>query len=164
MKLHGERLILTSVTDDIAEVLLPAYNGDEQFNLWSCGTPTLTLATVHADMRQTLSLPDGAIWRIADHAGALIGVAETALWPSPSAAWIALLLIRRAFQGRGSGSEAAALLERHLFMNPAVSHIGLAVLAQNAPALTFWEKRGYVRSVRRRDNHGNDVYVYQLLR
>ena len=35
MKLCGEHLVLTSATIEEAPVLLPAFNGDEQFNQWS---------------------------------------------------------------------------------------------------------------------------------
>ena len=35
MELRGEHLVLTSVGLESAEALLPAFNGDEQFNVWS---------------------------------------------------------------------------------------------------------------------------------
>jgi RimJ/RimL family protein N-acetyltransferase len=115
MELHGDHLVLTSVTIEEAPVLLPAFNGDEQFNQWSGHASDLTLAQVHADMLGTLNQPGGVVWRLADQTETLVGVAKTALLPSPGTAWIDLLVIRRAFQGRGYGSEAATLLETHLF-------------------------------------------------
>ncbi len=35
MELRGKRLMLRDVGIEDAEVLLPAFNGDEQFNVWS---------------------------------------------------------------------------------------------------------------------------------
>jgi RimJ/RimL family protein N-acetyltransferase len=86
--------------------------------------------------------PAGVVWHLADQAGTLVGVAKTALLPSPDTAWIDLLVIRRAFQGRGYGSEAVTLLATHLFSSAGIRQIALTVLVQNTPALAFWEKRG----------------------
>jgi RimJ/RimL family protein N-acetyltransferase len=164
MEVRGERLVLTSVTIEEAPVLLLAFNGDERFNRWSGHTSGLTLEQVQADMLGTLNQPGGAVWHLADQTGALVGVAKTALLPSPDTAWIDLLVIRRAFQGRGYGSEAATLLETHLFSSAGIRQIALAVLVQNTPAMAFWEKRGYVRGGRYLDNEGDDVYAYVLPR
>ena len=164
MELRGEHVVLTSVTIEEAPVLLPAFNGDEQFNQWSEHASGLTLAQVQADMLGTFNQPGGVVWRLADQTGALAGIAKTALLPSPDTAWIDLLVIRRAFQGRGYGSEAATLLETHLFSSPEIRQIALAVLVQNTPAMAFWEKRGYVRGGRYLDNEGDDVYTYVLPR
>jgi len=164
MEVRGERLVLTSVTIEEAPVMLPAFNGDEQFNQWSGHASGLTLAQVQADMLGTLNQPGGAVWHLADQTGTLVGVAKTALLPSPDTAWIDLLVIRRAFQGRGYGSEAATLLEIHLFSSPGIRQIALAVLLQNTPAMAFWEKRGYVRGGRYLDNEGDEVYAYVLPR
>jgi RimJ/RimL family protein N-acetyltransferase len=164
MKLYGEHLVLTSATIEEAPVLLPAFNGDEQFNQWSGHPSALTLVQVHADMLGTLNQPGGVVWRLVNRTEALVGVAKTALLPSPDTAWIDLLIIRRAFQGRGYGSEAAILLEAHLFSSAQIRQIGLAVLIQNTPAMAFWEKRGYVRGVCYLDNEGDDVYAYLLPR
>ena len=162
MELCGEHLVLTSASIEEAPVLLSAFNGDEQFNQWSGYASALTLAEVHADMLGALNQPGGVVWRIADRREALVGVAKTALLPSPGTAWIDLLVIARAFQGRGYGSEAATLLETHLFSSPEIRQIALAVMIQNTPAIAFWEKRGYVRGVRYLDNEGDDVYAYLL--
>ncbi|HEU0001790.1 MAG TPA: GNAT family N-acetyltransferase [Ktedonobacteraceae bacterium] len=108
--------------------------------------------------------PGGVIWRLADQTEALIGVAKTALLPSPATAWIDLLVIRYAFQGRGYGSEAATLLETHLFSSPEIRQIALAVMVHNIPAMAFWEKRGYARGERYLDDEGDDVYAYLLSR
>ena len=160
MELRGKRLTLSIASMEDAEVLLPAFNGDEQFNLWSGLGPAMSLAQVHADIQETQSLPMGTIWRISDNANTLVGVAETAMFPHPHNAWIALLIIRREFQGLGYGSEVVTVLERHLFSYPETTQVGLAVLVKNAPALVFWEKRGYIRVKRTNDQHGNDVYKY----
>ncbi len=162
MELRGEHVVLTSVTIEEAPVLLPAFNGDERFNQWSGHASDLTLAQVQADMRATLNQPGGVVWRIADQTETLVGVAKTALLPTSGTAWIDLLVIRRAFQGRGYGWEAATLLETHLFSSPEIRQIALAVLIQNTPAMAFWEKRGYVRGGRYLDNEGDDVYAYLL--
>ena len=163
MELRGTRVILTKVGMEAASELLPAFNGDEQFNEWCGYASGLTLARVQADIQGTLDLPGGAIWRITDTTNTLVGVAETALVPSPHTGWIALLIIMHEFQGRGYGSEVAAQLEQHLFSYPQITQIGLGVLVQNAPAMAFWEKRGYVRGERRRDTEGDDVYEYHLM-
>ncbi len=165
MELKGEHVVLTSVIIEEASALLPAFNGDEQFNRWSGHTSALTLAQVHADMLGTLNQPGGAVWRIADWMATLVGVAKTnLLLSSPDTAWIDLLVIRRAFQGRSYGTEAASLLETHLFSSPEIRQIALAVLVQNIPAMAFWEKRDYARGVRYLDNEGDDVYEYLLAR
>ena len=164
MKLCGEHLVLTSATIEEAPVLLPAFNGDEQFNQWSGHASALTLAQVHADMLGTLNQPGGVVWRLVDRTGALVGVAKTALLPSPDTGWIDLLVIRRAFQGRGYGAEAATLLETHLFSSPGIRQIALAVLGENTPAMAFWEKRGYVLGGRYLEHEGDDVYAYLLPR
>ena len=164
MELRGERLVLTSVTIKEASVLLPAFNGDEQFNRWSGHTSDWTLEQVQADLLGTLNQPGGVVWRLADQREVLVGVAKTALLPSPDTGWIDLLVIQRAFQGRGYGSEAATLLETHLFSSAGIRQIALAVLVQNTPAMAFWEKRGYVRGGRYLDNEGDEVYAYLLPR
>ncbi len=164
MELHSEHLRLESVGLEAAEALLLAYNGDAQFNVWSGCDPVLTLDLVCADMEETLKLPGGTVWRIADHQDMLVGVAATALVPQPDTGWIALLLIRREYQRRGYGSEAAALLEKYLFSDPQVTRIGLAVLTQNVPGLAFWEGRGYGRDSARRDDHNQELYRYFLPR
>ena len=164
MELRGDHLVLTSVTIEEAPVLLPAFNGDEQFNQWSGHVSALTLAQVHVDMLGTLNQPGGVVWRLADQTETLVGVAKTALLPAPGTAWIDLLVIRRAFQGRGYGSGAATLLETHLFSSPEIGQIALAVMIQNTPAMAFWEKRGYARGGRYLDNEGDDVYAYLLSR
>lgn len=162
MKLRGAHVTLTQMGLEAASALLPAFSGDEQFNVWSGYAAGLTLAEVQADMQGTLDLSEGAVWRITDVANMLVGVAETALIPPPHTAWIALLIIMREFQGRGYGSEAAAQLEQHLFSYPQITQIGLGVLVRNASAMAFWEKRGYVRGERRHDTQGHDVYEYHL--
>ena len=152
MELHGERLVLTSVTVEEASVMLPAFNGDEQFNQWSGHASGLTLAQVQADMLGTLNQPGGVVWRIADQTRALAGVAKTALLPSPDTAWIDLLVIRSAFQGRGYGSEAATLLETNLFSSAAIRQIALAVLVQNTLRSDAEMARAQDRRVRARRN------------
>lgn len=161
-ELRDTHLTLTRGSLEIAPALLPAFNGDEQFNIWSGYGSEMTMAETQKDIQETLDLPDGAVWRIADTTNTLIGVAETALFQQSSTAWIALLIIMREFQGCGYGSHAAALLEKHLFAHPHITQIGLAVLVQNTPAQTFWEKRGYVRGKRCNDTQGHDVYEYHL--
>lgn len=164
MELYGKRLRLTSVGAEAARDLLPAYNGDERFLRWSgYDTGKVSLEAIQVNMQETLGHPGGTVWRITDLLEQLVGVAETALVPPPETGWIALLLIQREFQGRGYGSEAAKLLEDYLLSRPGIKQVGLAVLRQNAPALAFWAKRGYIRDEAVKDNHGNEVYKYHLL-
>ncbi len=165
MNLFGNDLTLIAVGIESAQELLPAFNGDAQYLRWS-GYPSgmMSLQEVRDDIQETAALPGGSTWRIADREGRLIGVAETALHPSATIGWIALLIIRREFQGRGYGHEAATLLKDYLFSSPEVTEIGLGVLIQNTPAQAFWENCGYVRKTRRSDTHGNDCYVYRLPR
>ncbi len=150
MELRGERLVLTDVSLEAAAEILPAYNGDEQFNLWRDGKPAIDLEAVRADMLEAKSMPGGRVWRIADQSGALVGVATTAFVPPPHGGWIGLLIIRKEYQGQGYGSEAADLLEGYLFDDPVVTQIGLAVQSQNTRALAFWERRGYQRGLHRK--------------
>ena len=162
MELHGKRLTLKIASINDAEVLLPIFNSDEQFNIWSGLEPTMSLEAVRAELQETLALPEGTVWQIYNETGTLIGVAETAVLHPQDGAWVALLLIKREFQGCGYGSEAATLLETHFFLSYDITQIGLAVLVKNAPALAFWEKRGYIRGKRTNDQHGSDVYEYYL--
>ena len=164
MELHGKHLTLKNASINDAEVLLPAFNGDEQFNIWSGLEPTMGLEAVRAELQETLALSEGIVWQIRNKTGTLVGVAETALLHPQHGAWIALLLITHDFQGRGYGSEATTLLENHFFSSPDITQIGLAVLVKNTPALAFWEKRGYIRGKHTHDQHGSDVYEYYLAR
>ncbi|EFH80486.1 GNAT family N-acetyltransferase [Ktedonobacter racemifer] len=163
MNILGNNLTLILASAESAEELLPAFNGDAQFLRWS-GYPSgmMSLSQVRDDIQETSELPGGTTWRIADREGGLIGVAETAFHPSANVGWIALLIIRREFQGRGYGREVAALLKDYLFSSSEVTELGLGVLVQNTPAQAFWESCGYVRNARHRDTHGNDCYVYRL--
>jgi len=162
MRLTGERLRLTTSTLADVSALLPAYNGDAQFNRW-IGQPELTLAQVQADMRLTLQMSGGKVWRIADQTDVLVGVAKTWML-SRTDAWIDLLIIRQAFQHQGYGAETATLLETHLFARAAVRRIALVVLVANTPSQAFWERRGYVRGERYEDGDGDEVYEYAFAR
>ncbi|GCE29146.1 hypothetical protein KDA_46300 [Dictyobacter alpinus] len=163
-ELCGKHLTLRNTGIDAAEELLPVFNGDEQFNVWSGYGPTLSLAEVCSDILETQELPDGMIWQIRTRTGKLVSVAETATLHPPHGAWISLLLIQREFQSLGYGSEAAALLEGYLFSSLEITQIGLAVLVKNAPALAFWKKRDYIQRSSTHDTHGNDVYLHFLTR
>ena len=145
MELRSKRLTLKDASVNDAEALLPVFNGDEQFNIWSGIGPTMSLEAIHTELQETLALPGGTVWQIRNETGTLAGVAETALLHPQHGAWITLLLITCDFQRRGYGSEAATLLENHFLSSPEITQIGLAVLVKNTPALAFWEKRGYVR-------------------
>lgn len=158
--LQGPRIALASVGVAAAEELVPAYNGDPRFNAWSGVPAALDLAQVRQGIVEGIAAPGGRVWRIAHPAHGAIGVAQTALIPPPDGAWIALLLIRRACQARGFGAEAATLLEDYLFARPGIERIGLAVLTANAPALAFWERRGY----RREGEAGRDAQGHQVCR
>ena len=166
MELRGEHLVLTSVGLESAEALLPAFNGDEQFNVWSDFPNNMSLDDVRQDIKESQHLPEGKVWRIDEIIGeddgkdTLVGVAETALYPNPEIGWIALLIIRRQFQGRSFGTEVVNLLEHYLYTHPHVRHIGLGVLIENLPAQRFWESRGYVRGDRKLDSGGHDCYEY----
>lgn len=163
MEFYGKRIKLTRVGIESAEALLPAYNGDEQFLRWSGhSSGKMSLEAVQADIQEALDYPGGAVWRIDDLAGQLVGVAGTILGLAPQSGWIGLLLIQREQQGHGYGSEAATLLESYLLSLPEIKRVGLAVLLQNTPALAFWEKRGYIRDEQKKDTQGNEVYKYHL--
>ena len=162
VELHGKRLLLKNADINDAETLLSVFNSDKQFNIWSGLEPIMSLEAIRAELQETLALPEGTVWQISDGTGTPVGVAETALLHPQDGAWIALLLIKRDFQGSGYGSEAATLLEKNFFSAPEINQIGLAVLVENTPALAFWEKRGYVRGKRTLDQHGSDVYEYSL--
>ena len=82
MELHGKRLFLKNASINDAEVLLPAYNGDKQFNIWSGLGAGMSLEVLRDDIRQTLALTEGTVWQISDRTGTIIGVAETVLFPS----------------------------------------------------------------------------------
>jgi len=131
--LRGPRLVLASVGVEAADALEPAYNGDPRFSAWSGAPTALTLDQIRHGITEGVATPGGRVWRIVQPADGVVGVAQTALPPPPDKAWIALLLIRRTFQGRGYGAEAATLLEEYLFAQPGVARIGLAVLTANDP-------------------------------
>ncbi len=161
-ELRGERVVLLSVLPEDAAAVVAAFNGDEAFNRLSGGEAILTEDAVRAEILETLSMPGGAVWRIDTVDGELIGVVETAQVPPPNNAWIALLIITKVLQRQGYGSEVADLIERQCFADPAVTAIGLGVLTTNIAAQAFWEHRGYTRRLKRRDNHGNEIYTYRL--
>lgn len=164
MQLQSKLMTLTSVGIDAAPELVPAYNGDAQFNIWRDGHPLIDEAAVRADMIETLSMPGGMVWRIADvTADMLLGVATTAFVPPPHNAWIALLIIDQQRQRQGWGTAAADLLERYLFTPPEITHVGLALQAQNVGALRFWEGRGYASGLRRKE-FGNEIVTLRLAR
>jgi RimJ/RimL family protein N-acetyltransferase len=161
LTLTGPRLIMTTVDEDAAEELTPAFNGDPQFNEWS-GTAELSTERVAEEIAQAKTMPGGATWRIALRDGTLVGVAQTAHIPRPYSAWIAMLVIMRPFQRRGLGSEVAEALEAHFWALPDVRHIGMGVHAVNASALAFWERRGYQRGMIRRDIFGSEIVSLRL--
>ncbi len=61
----------------------------------------------------------------------------------PNYAWIALLMMAEPHQRKGYGTEAYRLIEAAILANPDVQTIGLGVLANNGPALGFWQAMGY---------------------
>lgn len=61
-------------------------------------------------------------------------------------AWIDLLLIRTSDRRHGLGREAYQAIEQHVFADPAVLRIGLALLPQFEPSLKFAEAMGFVRA------------------
>lgn len=157
-ELRGERVVLRTVGEAAAPDLVPAFNGDEDFNRLSGQTEPLSAEAVRADVLETLTMPGGRVWsieRVEDRE--LLGVAETALVPPPHNAWIALFIIRQEYQRQGYGREAADLLEAEFLAAPEVTRIGLGVLVHNTRALAFWERRGYAIGLKRRDSHGNEV-------
>ncbi len=160
--LQGKNIALLAVGAEAAEDLLPAYNGDEQFNIWSGDEPHISLAAVQRDITGTLEMPGGNVWRIQNQAAELIGVAITALVPPPDNAWIALLIIRKEYQRRGFGNESAQLLEDWFFSLPDIRHIGLGVFTVNTPAIAFWSSRGYRSGLRRKDLYGHETITYRL--
>ncbi len=160
--LQGPQLALVAVGEEAAEDLLPAYNGDEQFTMWSGGDSTISLATAQREIAETLKMPGGNVWRIQNQAADLTGMAITALVPPPDNAWIALLMIRKEYQRHGLGSESAQLLEDWFFSQPNIRHIGLGVLTVNTPAVAFWSGRGYRSGLRRKDLYGNETITFRL--
>lgn len=161
---ENERVIMRAVGPEDAAALLPAFNGDADFNILSSGVAEVPLAVAQADLIETAGMPGGQSWRIEDPAGELVGVAETALVPPPHTGWIALLIIRRDRQGAGLGAAAAAWLEQRFFADPAVERVGLGVIAANERALAFWERRGYGRGLKRRDQLGHEIITLRLER
>ncbi len=157
-EIRGERILLRSVSHDLATDLVPAYNGDAHFNALSGISTDLTPAAVEADMIESLGMPGGRVWRITRLSdGVLLGVATTALVPPPKNAWIALLIIRAEYQRQGYGTETVRLLEGQFFALPEVSRIGLGVQVTNTGALAFWQSLGYIPGLKRRDQHGSEV-------
>lgn len=162
--LQGSRLILTPSEQADAYDLLPAFNGDEQFNMWNGGSPVMSIDAVRSDIEQALNMPGGTVWRIADLQQMLIGVAITAQIPPPHGAWIALFIIRQPFQHRGYGTEAAQLLEEELFSHSEIQQIGLAIVIHNTRAQAFWQKRGYSAGLHHRDLFGVESITMRLTR
>ncbi len=160
--LQGVRLTLTPSTQEDAYDLLPAFNGDEQFNIWNGGSPLMSIEAVKADIEQALNMPGGTVWRIAGADYMLIGVAITAHIPPPHGAWIALFIIRQPFQHHGYGQEAAGLLEQELFSHPEIQQIGLAIVVQNKHGQAFWQQRGFVAGLHHKDLFGVESVTMRL--
>ncbi len=78
----------------------------------------------------------------------------------PSQAWIALLLVAEPYQRQGYGSEAYRLIEERVLADPGIRTISLGVLANNGPALGFWQAMGYRRTGSMvPDSDGRDVVI-----
>jgi RimJ/RimL family protein N-acetyltransferase len=76
----------------------------------------------------------------------MIGVAiyeSSGYQDDPACAWIALLMIAEPFHRLGYGSEACGIIENEILGNVEVRTIKLGVLANNPPALAFWNEMGY---------------------
>ena len=52
MELRGKRLMLTSVGLNSAKALLPAFNGNEQFNVWSGLSEHVSLEEVKKEIQE----------------------------------------------------------------------------------------------------------------
>lgn len=65
--------------------------------------------------------------------------------PDDGMPWLGLLMIARERQRRGLGTEAFQRLASYFHDTYGWPALRLGVLKQNAPALAFWERRGFRR-------------------
>jgi RimJ/RimL family protein N-acetyltransferase len=89
----------------------------------------------------------------------LIGTAAlVAPHPNKPFPWIGLLLIDRAWQGRGLGAEAAHAIEDQL-AEAGWTEVYLGVMQANPGARCFWEKEGYVVYEETLDDNKHPVWL-----
>lgn len=102
--------------------------------------------------------------------GALIGLVEIdgILW-NHRVGWVSLLIGDAGARGRGFGTEAMSLALRFAFHELNLHRLQLTVFDYNSPAISLYERLGFVREgVYRqflaRDGARHDMLLYGLLR
>lgn len=58
-------------------------------------------------------------------------------------AYIALLMLRKSFRGRGIGSRVVERIESEVRKDPGAACIRAGVMVNNPPAIRFWQARGF---------------------
>jgi RimJ/RimL family protein N-acetyltransferase len=124
----------------------------------------------HAEAQSTFTaLPPGKdyddkrVWGL--YAGAdMIGCADVIRgYPVHDKAIIGLLLLAEKWQRRGFGRAFALLVERVIGLWPEIATLRIGVVEQNAGALAFWRKLGYVETgeVKAAEGHMGNVVVLE---
>jgi uncharacterized protein len=139
------------VGDDPEELraLQRVIESDEDFALRVTGHPPGP-----ADAQSTLMfVPEGkspddkvvfGVWV----GGELVGVLDLLLrYPDQETVYVGLLLIDRAWQGRGIGAAACQALEREVLVGwPWVRRLRLSVVRTNDQVLGFWRRMGFAET------------------
>lgn len=107
--------------------------------------PVATMTMVQQDIAHAQQ-EGGVFCGVYTAGGKMIGVVDYLPYHfagEVQAAFISLLMIAAPFRGRGIGSAIVARVEAEIRRDERVGAILLAVQVNNAPALRFWQKRGY---------------------
>jgi len=89
----------------------------------------------------------GLFCGIFNAAGEIIGVADYVrqnFRGQPDVAYLALLMLKQRFRGRGIGTQALEIIETEIRRNPRVSVLRAGVMVNNPDAIWFWTNRGFV--------------------
>lgn len=152
--LETPRLVLAEVTPELLPELLQVFTSNPFYVGMTEGPEGYDLAKLQRDWQLAAATPGRHMWAICRKCdGAAVGMVDFLQEnPSDGLPWIGLLIIRGELQGQGYGTEALEALFDHFRRDRGWKALRIGVIAQNAPALAWWQRRGFkpIGTVRRR--------------
>ena len=151
VELESERLRLREAEAEDLPGLLPVYLSNPEFVAMNEGTRGeqgyYDLAMFQRDWQVQRMMPGSHVLGIYlngtdEPVGQANYLEEN---PDDGMPWLGLLMIARQLQGQGLGTEAFQRLAAFFRETYGWPVLRLGVLKQNAPALVFWERRGFRR-------------------